>query len=178
MPPITSQPVQRCTSTHLTGKQTQRPPPSPPQCKMKHRRQGKKSTQAPIQESKEEDLNKDEEYEKINEPSWVTHLVPALVHASLLDAWIIQPLTPMWFIFDGPSPARHFKCGIPYNKKAEFPGYSKPPYDDLTETKPKDNSLMPFAPVAYRCLSLIGFNLINHTCMSHGCSWDPVHSVR
>ena len=160
---MTSQPVQKRTSAHLTGKRTQRPPPSPPQRKTKRRRQGKKPTQAPIQESEEEDLNEDKEYEKIDEPSRVTHLVPALVHASLSDAWIIQPLNPMWFIFDGPSPARHFKRGVPYNEKADFPGYSKPPYNDLTEMEPKDSSLMPFAPVAYRCicdLSLIGFDLI------------------
>ena len=39
----------------------------------------------------------------------------------------------MWFIFDIHIPARHLKRGVLFDEKAEFPPYSKPPYDELTE---------------------------------------------
>jgi hypothetical protein len=56
----------------------------------------------------------------------------------------------MWFIFDSHSPARHFKRGVPYDAAKDFPGYGKPPYDDITETDQNPVELMPFAPWLYK----------------------------
>jgi hypothetical protein len=86
----------------------------------------------------------------ITDPLVITSPVSRMVHPGLTDAWTVNVGNPMYFIFDCASPARHFKRGVQYRPNLEFPAYSKPPYDDLTETDTPAPGLMPFAPQAVR----------------------------
>lgn len=142
MPPKASQAVPTRTSTRLAGKRRHELTPSPQKRRPKRRKQAQKSA-PPDQDP--EDLN----YDKIEDSSLVTRPVAKHVHPSLSNAWVVQPLNPMWFIFDGPTPARQFKRGVPLDETKEYPVYSKPPYEDLTESEPEEGHLMPFAPAAH-----------------------------
>jgi hypothetical protein len=91
-----------------------------------------------------------EEYQLITDPSEVRVPDPGLIHPALLKAWVVYRENPMWFLFDSTSPARHFKCGVPYREDKDFPGYGKHPSEDLTETDDEPPGLMPYGPWAYR----------------------------
>lgn len=105
----------------------------------------------PVPSSNEQPLDpSSEEYALITDPSEVQIPVTGLVHPALVKAWVVFRQNPMWFLFDSTSPARHFKRGVPYDEDKNFPGYGKPPYDDLTETDEPPPGLMPYAPMTYR----------------------------
>ena len=70
----------------------------------------------------------------------------------------------MHFIFDGYTPARHFKRNTPFEEDRTFPSYGKPPYEDLTETD-TEPGLMPFVPSAHKyvnCVSIRTFGNCNN----------------
>jgi hypothetical protein len=104
----------------------------------------KKRNPPPPQEEPVDPASK--EYPPITNPLKVTCPVADEVHPLLSQAWVIHNGNPMWFIFDAHSPARHFKRGVRFQENLDFPGYSEPPYGDLTETDKDPPGLMPFAP--------------------------------
>ena len=103
---------------------------------------GKKAAAAPPEEVKR--------YRDTTDPAEVNRLPGGIVHGNLKGAWTVDKGNPMWFIFDLHSPARHFKRGVRSLPGRDFPGYSKPPYEDLTETDDREDDDEPgwiqFAP--------------------------------
>jgi hypothetical protein len=73
-----------------------------------------------------------------------------MVHPALAQGYRIQSSHPMWFIFDYHTPSRQFKRGMKYSDVIDFPAYSKPPYEDLTETDEPPPGLMPFAVPSHK----------------------------
>ena len=139
----------KTTTRKHAGKRA--PPPraanSPPK-KKKKTRKGKKKAPPPPSDSESEEV----EYEDVTDPTKVDGAVLRLVHRRLRQAWVVDNGNPMWFIFDKHSPARHFKRGMSFREGGDFPDYSEPPYDDLTETDGGPSLLMPFTPWAVRCV--------------------------
>ena len=133
-------------STHLTSKRQEHPTASPPKHKSKRRKPSKKAATP----------SGEEDYDEIKDPSLITHPVAEHVHPSLANAWVIQPLNPMWFIFDSPTPTRQFKHSVSLDKTQDYPAHGKPPYANLMESELEEGHLMPFTPAAYKYV----FNLI------------------
>lgn len=134
------------TARKTGGKRPPHRPADNPPARKKTRTTGKgKGKKAPPPPDTEED-----DYNNIKDPAEVEYPVEEYIHHKLKDGWTIEKENPMWFIFDRHSPARHFKRGVRFNPKAEFPAYSAPPYEDLTESDGGLNMLMPFAPWAVK----------------------------
>jgi hypothetical protein len=149
-----------------TGRSQKRPPTSPKTNRTsKKQRKGKKPARSDnaykTRKSKGSEraatppwMYGQEDYADNDDPCLIIEPVASLIHPKLHDAWRINNENPMWFIFDSCSPARHFQRGNVYSDEKEFPDYSEPPYDDLTETdEPDGPGLMQFAPWAYSCVT-------------------------
>ena len=100
-----------------------------------------------------------ERYSQVTNPAKVDRPVQKYVHPALALAWTINRKNPMWYIFDGHTPARHFKRDMPYDANKNFPAYGPPPWDDLTENDLSgSDALMPYAPPSYKCVSCTLFS--------------------
>ena len=73
----------------------------------------------PPQEAESEDLV-DPSPEEVK-PANVNGPIRALIHRNLANTWSINKKLQMCYIFDSVSPARHFKHGMPFSAKADFP---------------------------------------------------------
>ena len=144
-------------SAWIAAVQSERAPTAqrPSEKKRKTKKAKKAPPPAPSLELEEGDL----EYGKLVDPSKIRCPVENIVHPKLSQAWTVQQLNPMWFIFDSCTPARHFKRGMPFNEDQEFPAYSPEPYDDLTETDQPPDGLMPFAPILQNFDINVGQNI-------------------
>ena len=75
--------------------------------------------------------------------------ISRLVYPTLLNAWTINSLVNMCFVFDAISPARQFKRGILFDEDGTFPDYNNDDPGEVTETDVDPPGLMPFAPKEY-----------------------------
>ena len=91
-----------------------------------------------------------EEDDAITDVEQVTGPVMSLVHDRMRKAWKVNPLNPMWLIFDAVNPVRTFKIDMPYDEDADFPVYGEDEVDNLTEVDEEPPGLMPYAPLDYR----------------------------
>ena len=152
-------------SARIAAGQSERAPtaqrPSEVQRKTKKtKKQTKKAKKAPPPAPSPELEEGDPEYGKLVDPSKIRCPVEHIVHPKLSQAWTVQQLNPMWFIFDSCTPARHFKRGVPFDEDQEFPAYGPEPYDDLTETDQPPDGLMPFAPILHTSVAYPAFLFI------------------
>lgn len=119
--------------------------------------QAKGKTKAPQQtslirqpQSSTSPSSKPEEYEAITDVDRVTGPVLSLVHNQMRNAWKINPLNPMWLVFDAVNPVRTFKIDMPYDDNADFPVFALDEAYNLTEVDNEPPGLMPYEPIEYR----------------------------
>jgi hypothetical protein len=137
-------------SPRLKGRGIKRRPPQPSK--------NKKSQKKPRLEPPPDSPSPPERYSKTTDSEKVTTPVQKYVHPALALGWTINRRNPMWFIFDGYTPARQFKRNMRYNSDEDFPPYGPAPWDDLTESdlngSDSDDALMPYAPASYKSVLL------------------------
>ena len=88
------------------------------------------------------------------DPTNVDGPIRTIVHRNMGSAWSINKELPMCFIFDSVSPARWFKCGMPYSDSEKI---ALPVLNDkelksgnVTETDGPEPGLMPYAHDPYQ----------------------------
>ena len=102
----------------------------------------------PPQEAESEDLV-DPSPEEVK-PANVNGPIRALIHRNLANAWSINKKLQMCYIFDSVSPARHFKRGMPFSAKADFPILEGDELGNVTDTDVDPPGLMPYAHNPHR----------------------------
>lgn len=140
------------TTTRRSERISKRPQPtsrSPTKREPKRRKRTQRAAKRPVAAIEPPE---DPGYADTTDSWLVTKPVEKFVHKSLSLGWAINQENPMWYIFDAHSPARHFKRGVPFDEKSEFPMYGKKPYVDLTETDEPPPGLMPYRPWNHTCV--------------------------
>lgn len=90
-----------------------------------------------------------EEYAAVTNVERVNSPVLSLVHKRMRNAWIINPLHPMWLIFDVTSPVRTSKVDMPFDKNTDLPAYDSDEADSLAKVDDEPTGPVPYVPTDY-----------------------------